>query len=100
MNREPSKIALAASHMQMEAIALPLILALAGLAPAAQARTLFGSDLKAPIFPQNGTLKVYNQRTTKSRLPSSRTCCTTRSGRPALLTPALVRAKMAGYDAT
>lgn len=62
MNREPSKIALAASHMQMEAIALPLILALAGLAPAAQARTLFGSDLKAPIFPQNGTLKVYQSK--------------------------------------
>lgn len=38
------------------------ILALLGLTPAIQASTLFGADLKTPIFPQNGTLKVYKSK--------------------------------------
>lgn len=42
--------------------AIVLTFVLAGFLPAAQAYTLFGPDLKAPIFPQNGTLKVYKAK--------------------------------------
>ncbi|WP_028100545.1 hypothetical protein [Pseudoduganella violaceinigra] len=47
----------------MDVKALTLTLALAGLTPIAQAYTLFGPDLKTPIFPVNGTLKVYKAKT-------------------------------------
>ncbi len=49
-------------NLDMDVKALALTFALAGLVPAAQAYTLFGPDLKAPIFPQNGTLKVYKAK--------------------------------------
>lgn len=43
-------------------IGFAMTLAFLGLAPAAEAFTLFGMDLKAPIFPLNGTLKIYKKK--------------------------------------
>ncbi|WP_156409955.1 hypothetical protein [Duganella sp. Root198D2] len=49
-------------NLNMAAKSLTLAIALIGLMQVAQAYTLFGPDLKAPIFPQNGTLKVYKAK--------------------------------------
>jgi hypothetical protein len=52
----------------MDAKKIALALTMTGLLPFAHAYTLFGPDLKVPIFPQNGTLKVYKAKSDEKPL--------------------------------
>ncbi|MGW8391049.1 hypothetical protein [Pseudoduganella sp. HUAS MS19] len=70
----------------------------AALVPAAQAYTLFGLDLKTPIFPQNGTLKVYKAKNDKLPLAEFKNLTYYAVGTGGFA-PASATAKMAGCDA-